>query len=187
MPPWGSRSSSQHRNSTTAAPSRRCAARIPAISPAFLQALGRRQGSSPQATAIPASSNSIDTASGAVPLSTRTGPCNVRSAGTKAATGRKVTSGPRWARVASSNFSAAAKSVTRPSSCRIAWPCRIGLRGTSAPRMFKSQHRESGRVSTAARSPAFTSPSASRARLAAAGSPASASGWAKARPMGASG
>ena len=46
-PPCGEASSSQRRNSTIAAPSRRCASRVAAISAAFLQAFGRRQGSSP--------------------------------------------------------------------------------------------------------------------------------------------
>jgi hypothetical protein len=162
-PPFGASRSSQHRNSTIAAPSRRCASRVAAISAAFLRALGRRQGSSPQATSTPRFQDIVAHGQrGPLALSTRTGPGSVpaRGEGLRRMQ-RDARPQMRAHRVVS--FAGSANRSTRPSSCRIAKPCTTGFFGTSAPRMFNSQQIESGSVSTAAFCPAWRS-SARQAR-----------------------
>ena len=84
-PPSGAVRSSQARNSAIAAPSRRCAARAPAISASVLVALGRMQGSRSQTTsAAPAAAIRSDTQAGALALSTATRPASASSAGPNA-------------------------------------------------------------------------------------------------------
>ena len=73
-PPLGGLASSQHRNSTIAAPSRRCASRVPAISAAFLRPWAGGRDHRPRRPRRPPPARSCATASGAVAWSTRTGP-----------------------------------------------------------------------------------------------------------------
>ena len=70
--PRGASRSSQARNRTTAAPSRTCAARAPAISVAFFTAFIRAIGSGPRATLPPAWVTILASASAAVAWSSRT-------------------------------------------------------------------------------------------------------------------
>ena len=182
-PSLGVCASSQAKNSTTAAPSRRCASRMPAISPAFLQALGRRHGSSPHTT-WPIRS---DTASGAVVLSTRTGPFSAFSAGMKADGPCRRTPAPRCATTSVLTLAGSMNRSTAPVCDKTAKACTTGFLGTSAPRMFKSQQIESGSVKTAASCPAACKLAASLARFAVAVSPARLSGCTKTLPCGAAG
>ena len=68
-------------------------------------------------TSAPAAVSRSDAQTGAVALSTAARlPESASSAGPNASGGWIVTSGPRWARTASSNLAGAANSSTRPSS-----------------------------------------------------------------------
>ena len=175
-PPSGAVSSSQARNSATAAPSRTCAARAPASSAAFLTALGSTHGSRSQTTVAPDAASRSDTQTGALPRSTATRPPSASSAGPNRSGGATATSGPRCARTAASTLASSANSRTRPSAPRIAKTSGTGVRAMSEPRTLSSQAIESGSVSTAADRSRSTSPRASAARLSADDRPASSAG-----------
>ena len=172
----------------SAAPSRIWALRVPSISRLFLQALGNWQGSGARRIRAPCLVSRSNTALAAVAGSASTAwPASASSAAVKSSGARSRTPSPRCANNSGLRFFSSRKSSLRPSSCRMAKPSTKGVCGRSCPRMLCSQQTESARVITAACAPSFFKPSASRARLAVASSPARLKACGTARRIGGAG
>ena len=147
--------SSQARNRAIAAPSRRCAARMPPSSTVFLRAFGSRQGSRPQTTPAPAASSRSATQTGAV-AGRPHAPSQARRA-----PGRGVGRAPRprcrGERDPVAELAGSMNSATRPSSSRIANASGTGVRArprrgcSRARRSFGHRQHRRGEAAPAAR------------------------------------
>ena len=173
--------SSQHSNFAIAAPSRRCAARAPAISALFLVARGRRAGSVAETTVPPLSRPACAASRRPAPDRARSSrrpspsPPDLGLERRRRAAGRQAASDRLPVSIGSLRLSM--KSSCAPSAASMAKPSASGVCGTSPPRMLKVQASEDGSVSTACVAPSLAIAAASRASLSLASSPANSIGW----------
>ena len=153
--------------------SRRCAARAPACSVAFLHAFGRLHGSAASTTVAPAARNRCPNHAGDPASSTRTVcPANPANAAANPSRGSTDTSSPSQARVAGANLAASMNRVAPPLARISRKPSANGVYSTSPPLMFNSHAIEAGSVTTAASCFARRSPAPISARLVAESLPA---------------
>ena len=150
LPLWAS-VSSQWRNLVSATPSRLCAAVVPAISAAFLQAFGRATGSRCFSTLAPAASSVSKNQAEATSGSTLTVlPFRSCRPASSSDSGRSVTPLPRWVRRASLTFTSSRNSSADPSARTMARPSGSGVQLTSPPRILNAQATDAGDVMTVA-------------------------------------
>ena len=152
-PPFGASRSSQWRNRTIAAPSRRCAVRAPSRSAAFLRAFGRIEGSCPSTIFAPVAARRALIASDVHTGSSWTAAFAAPSASSAAAKsdgGRTSVVRFRCARTSSGTRAGSMNTAARPVRGTMAWARTTGVCGTSRPRMLNSQARQSGIAITSA-------------------------------------
>ena len=131
-----------------------CALRAPSISVLFLQAFGKEQRSAfLNKGSLGPFSSARRAAIGRDLRSTTTLPIELVRKLSKSSQPRSLTLGLGFNIF---NFSLSPKTVTSPLEDNAAKQCTIGVRVTSAPRMFNSQQMLSGRVKIAKSPPRLT-------------------------------
>ena len=186
----GASASSQARKRTSARPSRIWAARLPATSTGFLQALGRAQGSGPCSGSEPAARSLRAIQAGAVRGSSwtlRPSAARLSRAGPSASGAATVTASASAAARSRVTLRGSMNSDARPAVSRTAKARATGVLPMSAPRMLNSQAIESGALRTTASTPRLSSVPATAARLAAESRPANSGGCGTAGEIGGAG
>ncbi len=146
-------SSIQARNRAMATPSRKCAARAPLISAAFLMALGRTQGSAPGTNLVPSAWSAWAKRIGAVSGSSRTRALDCASAVSLAisvAGSAMSRNSLRLPRTLPPTLAASMNRVGRPFAGTMAKASATGVWRMSPPRMLNSQAMESSMVRSTA-------------------------------------
>ena len=175
LPPGASRSN-QARKRVTAAPSRSCAARAPAISAAFFTAFIGAIGSPPRMILPPFSATRRAIASGQAAGSSRTVRCSLPSAARSRSKSRASRARRRALRGDGGRRCRACgrrhRAPAGPPAARSRSASTTGVCGTSLPRMLNSQATACGSETTSASAAAFASRRGCARACAAASSPA---------------